>query len=221
MFIVLVLLFGATVTTVGVRDHRRLRSQRMPLLDDAARAVDDPVLSHGGDGFPKLSGLHTGSQIIAELIPDTMVVRRLPQLWLSVTLISPNKTLPAFGVLVRHSGNEFYALTPQFAERLEPARGFPNEVFVRGQGAGAQQLLDELREPLATLLADPHIKEVAITPKGLRIVRQAAEGRRGDHLLLRQANFDLSRVPPEDLTAIIDQLRGLEFAIMRQGVKAA
>ena len=53
------------------------------------------------------------------------------------------------------------------------------------------------------------MKEVAITERGLRIVRQAGEGKRGEHLLLRQAIFETAGVPREDLEHILDQLEQL------------
>ena len=61
---------------------------------------------------------------------------------------------------------------------------------MRGAGRNPQALLDRMAPTLGAILADPRIKEIAVTPKGLRLVRQAGEGRRGEHLLLRQAVFD-------------------------------
>lgn len=208
--------FGVVVAAVAVRDHRRLRASRAGLLDDAASALEAASIVHGGDDFPRLRGRFGGYDVHADLIPDTMVVRRLPQLWLSVTLLAPNEGLPGFGVLVRYAGNEFYALTTEFAHRLERPSGFPHEVLIRAQRPQAQSLLDTVQVPLAKLLADPCIKEIAVTAKGLRIVRQAAEGRRGEHLLLRQAIFDLASVPGEDLIGLLLELSNLHRAILLQ-----
>ena len=60
---------------------------------------------------------------------------------------------------------------------------------------------------LSDVLADPRIKEVAVTPRGLRIIRQAAEGKRGDHLLLRQSVFENATVPQRDLARVLDHLQ--------------
>jgi hypothetical protein len=194
----------------------------MSLLNEAAAALDTPKISHGGDGFPSLRGNSNGFDVHADLVPDTMVVRRLPQLWLSVTLLAPNRGLPGLGVLVRHAGNEFYSLTTEFNHRLEWQIGFPKEVLIRGERPEAQDLLNELRQPLAKLLSDPQVKEVAITAKGLRIVRQAAEGRRGDHLLMRQATFDTAGIPLGELQSVLAELHALHLAIsQRTGARAA
>jgi hypothetical protein len=214
--VLLVLMMVSVLAAISVRDHRRLRASRTSLFDDAAAALDTPKITHGGDGFPKLRGRYNGFEVHADLIPDTMVVRRLPQLWLSVTLLAPDRGLPGFGVLVRYAGNEFYSLTTEFKHRLEPPPGLPREVLIRAEKPEAQSLLDELRQPLARLLSDPQVKEVAITAKGLRIVRQAAEGRRGDHLLLRQATFDTAGIALGELQTVLAELNTLQFAISKR-----
>ena len=211
--VVLVLVMASVLAAVTVRDHKRLRVSRTSLFNAAAAALDKPKITYCGDGFPKLRGRCNGFEVHADLIPDTMVVRRLPQLWLSVTLLAPDRELPGMGVLVRYAGNEFYSLTTEFKHRLEPPPGLPREVLIRAAKPEAQSLLDELRQPLARLLSDPHVKEVAITAKGLRIVRQAAEGRRGDHLLLRQASFDTTSIPLGEFQAVLTELQALHLAV--------
>jgi hypothetical protein len=161
--------------------------------------LDRARITHGGDDFPRLVGSHGGRAIHVDLVPDTMTIRRLPQLWLSVTMLDARPALPGLSVLVRQTGNEFYALTDDFERRLEAPAGFPDEVMIRAADTRAQA----------------RVKEIAITAKGLRIVRQAGEGRRGEHLLLRQAIFDAAAVPASDLEAALSALDALRAAIAR------
>ena len=192
------------------------------MFDSAAVALDAASIVHGGDGFPRLRGRYRGFEVQADLIPDTMVVRRLPQLWLSVTLLAPNPDVPAFAMLVRYAGNEFYSLAAEFACRLEPPSGFPAEVLIRAERPEAQAILDSLQAPLIKLLSDARIKEVAITSKGLRIIRQAAEGLRGEHLILRQAVFDTPGVSSADLNDLLNALAGLHALLsQRSSARAA
>ncbi len=198
----------AAVTYVGMRDHRAAKAARRGVLDHCFPALDAAQLSHAADGFPRLAGRHHGRAVRVDLICDTMTIRRLPQLWMSTTLIDANADLPGFAVLVRPAGTEFYSLTSRFTHRLETPVGFPDEVLIRGD-AEAEPLLHELREIIAGVLADPRVKEVAVTPRGLRIVRQAGEGKRGDHLLLRQSVFENASVPRRDLSTVLDQLQAV------------
>lgn len=210
-FVSIVVAAGAASVVAGlaVRDHRRARANRRSLLDHCSSILSNARTDFGGDGFPCVTGLHAGCKVRAALIPDTMTIRRLPQLWLSVTRTQSLPVTDSLAVLVRPSGNDFYSLTESLGTTLTPSPDLPWEVLVRGSGTHAQELLYHLAGTIGKVLADPRVKEVAVTPKGLRIVRQTAEGRRGEHLLLRQAVFDNASVPAHDfeqLLAALDML---------------
>ena len=202
----------AAVILVSYREHRGMLAARRCLLDGCAGILDRAQLTHGDDGFPRLVGNHDGRAVRIDLIPDTMTIRRLPQLWLSVSLLDRCPGVPGLAVLVRPTGNEFYSLNSHFAHRYEPPSGLPAEVSIRGD-RGAGRLLAELNEALGAILADPRVKEVAITERGLRIVRQAGEGKRGEHLLLRQALFERANVSRTDLESILQPLETLRAIV--------
>lgn len=212
----------AAVVIVGVREHRMLRTSRRNLLDGCRDTLEDGRIRHGHDDFPGLTGKWHGRDVHVRLIPDTMTIRRLPQLWLSVTLMTPMPRRGGFAALVRHTGYEFYGMISHFEQRLEPPPGLPPEIVIRGQDSTAQGLLDAMAVPLAEIFSDPHVKEIAITAKGLRIIRQAGEGRRGEHLLLRQAIFDGAEVTEDDVRKALSQLDALRDAIrIETGAHAA
>lgn len=207
------LAFAGAVGALTMREHRLLRGTRRSLLDPCAGVLDGAEIRHGGDGFPSLAGLRRGRRVHVEMIPDTIVPRRLPQLWVSVTLLDTLAEIPSLAVLVRPAGYEFYSLTSSLTYPLDAPEALPQEVLVRGSDARAEQLLRQLAPQLAASLADPRVKEIAMTGKGMRIVSQAAEGRRGEHLLLRQAVFDGASVPARDLVRLLEQLEMLRGAI--------
>lgn len=186
----------------------------MRLLDGCNSVLDDFNLTVGGDGFPRLRGRRGARAVQVDLIPDTMTIRRLPQLWLSVTLLDRLPVDGDFAVLVRPSGCDFYSLTENLPHRVAPPAEFPWEVLIRASGARAEALVERLAKPVAALLADPHVKEVGVTAKGLRIVRQAGEGRRGEHLLLRQAVFDDAEILVTDLETILGKLESLRDKVV-------
>jgi hypothetical protein len=203
----------AYIAWLSTRANARIRAARRALFDQAKSVVDDAELSFGADDLPRLSGRHRGRKVLADLIPDTMTIRRLPQLWLSVTLLDKMPGVRGFTMVVRYAGTEFYSLINSFTEQLDAPAGFPGEILIRGTDATAQADLNALAAPLAAILADPRVKEIAVTTNGLRIVRQAAEGRKGEHLLLRQAMFDDADVPAADLQHILLSLDQLSAAI--------
>jgi hypothetical protein len=194
-FVFALIAFGAMLATLALREHRRALAARRSLLDCCRGVLDDEWLTAGGDGFPVLEGRAHGRQIKATLIPDTMVVRRLPQLWLSVTLKQRIPISPTLSILARHTGCEFYASTLDLPRRIDPPAVFPLDVLIRGDGERASMLCQQLAPTLAQMLKDARVKEIILAPGGVRIVRQVAEGRRGEHLLLRQAVFDVREIP--------------------------
>jgi hypothetical protein len=210
-------LVGASAT----REHRQVRNLRRSLLDRCANTLDRHEIRHGGDGFPRLAGDFHGRRVVAELFPDTMVIRRLPQLWLSITLLDTLGDIPSLAVLVRPAGYEFYSLTSRLSCTLDAPAALPSEVLVRGSDARADRLLWQLTPYLTASLMDPRVKEIAITSKGLRIIVQAGEGRRGEHLLLRQAVFDDAAVPARELANRLTELETLRSAIDVPQWKAA
>ncbi len=204
----------ALLAGVAGMERRRIRSSRRKLLDACLRLFEEARLEHGEDGFPRLRGRIGGSRVVVELIPDMMTIRRLPQLWMSVTLTEPVPVESGFAVLVRPSGADFFSLTEHFHATLRVPDGFPETSLVRGQSPGATKVLAAVAPLVATLLADPKVKEVAVTPNGVRAIRQVAEGRRGDYLLLRQSAFELERVEPGVMLDLADFLLTLRAALV-------
>lgn len=211
--ILIALGIALAVGALGFREHRTLRAARRGLLDECADVLAEARLDYGGDDFPRLSGRRHDRAVRVELIPDTMTIRRLPQLWLSVTVLEKLPAVGGLAILARPAGTEFYSLTASFHRRLAPPVGFPAEVLMRGADANSQRLLDHLAVPLGAILTDPRVKEIAVTWKGLRIIRQAGEGRRGEHLLLRQAMFDRANVSAGDLEGVLASIETLRAAV--------
>jgi len=199
----------AALTFVGMREHAAHKASRRRLLSRCEGLLDASRLTIGSDGFPRLAGQSRGREVLVELILDTMTIRRLPQLWLSVTLLDRAPRLPGLALLVRPSGNDYYSLTNIFSHPLAAPAGFPAEIIVRGESADAAAVLACLAESLRALFSDPRIKEVAITANGLRVIRQTGEGKRGEHLLLRQAVFEDAEVSREDLAAMLAPLHAM------------
>lgn len=206
----------AAVLWVGQREHRALQRSRQCLFDGCEGILAQEQLTFGADNFPRLDGKCDGRPVRAELIPDTMTIRRLPQLWLSASLLERNAGTPGLDILVRPTGNEFYALSDRFPCRFETPADFPAEALIRGDH-GAGPLLDKLQPTLAAILADARVKEIAVTNRGVRIVRQVGEGKRGEHLLLRQAHFEDAMVRRSAFHAVLTQLQSLGAIVSAYG----
>lgn len=205
---------AVAIAILAVREARNLRASRSTILDAVTPLFSDGQLTFDDAGFPSLTGSLDGRHMRVELIPDTMTIRRLPQLWLSITDVCD---LPIAGqgvaMLIRPSGADYYSLTERMTERLDVPPGFPWETLIKGESAASKNTLDRVDKTAARLFADPRLKEIAVTARGVRMIRQLAEGKRGDHLLLRQSAFTSAQVTPRDVTELAAGLNDLRAAL--------
>jgi hypothetical protein len=202
---------GVTALAFLARGQRRLVTGRRERIVDSVREVfDTATFSTDGAGIPTIDGVYRKRRVKIDFIPDNMTVRRLPQLWVSVTALKP-LAAPHQGVsvLVRPSGADFFSLTSSMHTHFDPPSGFPWECLVRGQSELARNTLMRMAPAAANILSDAKVKELAITDRGARVVYQLAEGRRGQHLLLRQCDFDEARLEPPLLERLIGDLDAL------------
>ncbi|GAB6845233.1 hypothetical protein HNR00_004800 [Methylorubrum rhodinum] len=199
------------------RQGRRAAAWRAGLLSGCTALFGAPRLGRDRAGFATLDAVRDGMPVAVRLIPEALVHRRLPQLWLSVSLRCPLPVSATLDVLRRPAGVEFYA-PADLPLRLDPPPGWPADTLVRGTG-GADVLLRQAEPIIAKILADPRVKEVLVTPRGVRLVVQAAEGARGAYLLLRGSRFDLDGIPPALLDETFAGLHRLARALSQNPEK--
>lgn len=203
----------AIIALVAAREHARVVGARRTLLDRCALLLSNAKIKHGGDGFPMLEGRHHGKFLRAELVPDTMTIRRLPQLWLKLTRIEVRPDLPEFSFLVRPNGTEFYSLTSAHPVVLEPPADITADVIAKGSHHASRQTLASCAPILRRIFSDSRMKEVAVTDRGLRLIWQADEGTRGEHLLFRQCRFEDATVDPTIFAALLSTFDDLSSSL--------
>jgi hypothetical protein len=206
---------AAGIYAMARRDHQAALAARARLLDPVAELFSDPAVRIGGDGFPVLTGQWRDRRAAkVELIPDTLVTRRLPQLWLVVTLSETSKRArPSFGALARPTGAEFYSRVEELPERIEPPPGLDDSIMIRGSAPFGLIHAERTGEALRQIFSDKRVKEVLVTPGAARIVRQASEGERGAHVLLRQARFPIAAIDPAMVLTAIEEADAMSAAL--------
>jgi hypothetical protein len=213
LFLILSLAACALLAVLATREHRKTMTRRHRLLDEAAAVLKTPRFGLSADHHHVVSGvLEDGTRVTLDVITDTMVTRRLPQLWLRVTLQDGVTQLwPAIGVLARPTGSEYYSAVHGLNEWLTPPMA-QVPLLMRGSADARDEQWQPLRQGLAGLVGDPRLKEAVVTPRMIRVVVQAAEGERSAHLLLRQARFAVDTVPERTIRQALDlatELRSL------------
>ncbi len=209
-FVIFAVASIAWLVARALQDHRSALATRRGLLDSVAGMFGDAKISLAPDSFPVLRAhMPDGRPIKVQLIADTLVFRRLPQLWLQVTLgETAVRARPSIGALARPTGAEFYSTVHDLPQWIEPPHtGAP--LLMRGDGRASAQQLERVSVLFRSLFSDPAVKEATVTPRGVRLIRQAAQGERGSHLLLRQTRFPIAAVSRELVQAAISEAEAL------------
>ncbi|MFT3973208.1 MAG: hypothetical protein QM699_07095 [Amaricoccus sp.] len=198
------------------REARALRRGRAACLDTALPLLAAPRVVLDPAGFPRIAGRVGGRRIEVRAMPDALTFRKLPALWLLATLTEPQPLRGECRIVVRPSGFEpFSTFAALPAEAALPA-GFPAEAVLRAEDPGLLPPASFLAG-LAPLFADVRLKEVVLSPNGIRLVRLVDEAPRGRYLLFREADLGRAPVPEAALRASLGTL----LALARQLAEAS
>lgn len=151
-------------------------------------------------GFPRLTAETDGAAFDLQAIPDSLTFRKLPALWVMVTLPAPMPVKATLDIMARPAGNEPFSHFATLPQSLPSPSNLPEGTGVRSDNAGAVPPLD-LIAPHLGIFADPKVKELVISPKGLRLVILADEAERGRYLIFRDLEvgktpLSRARIPP-------------------------
>lgn len=174
------------------RDQQLARRRRGEFFADCVSVLDRPEIAIDDFGYPRLTGWFDGALVRADVVVDCLGLRKLPSLWLRMTIEAPVATGAVLDVMMRPSGAEFFSPFASLLHRLDTPADWPERAVVHTDNPDRLPP-PELLAPHVSALAEPKAKELIIAPKGVRIVWQADEAQRSDYLLLRQARFDVVR----------------------------
>ena len=159
-------------------------------------------------GFPRMTGRRDGLSYDLQAIPDTLTFRKLPALWVLVTLPGTLPVAATLDLMARPSGNEPFTRFAGLPHSLPTPADLPAHLAIRSDDASRVPPQDLILRH-ARIFDDPAVKELVISPKGLRIVLLAEEADRGRYLLFREAEMGRTPLAPSRLMPILDRLAAL------------
>lgn len=205
-------LIWALVIAMGLGIALRLRGQsaarlalRGQYFADVAGLFDAPLIATAPTGFPRLSGRHQGALFDLQVVPDTLTYRKLPALWLLVTLAEPTAARATLDVMLRPRGVEPFSNFRDLPHQITLPAGFPEDCAIRSDAPEAAPPADLVLDHLARLSPDL-LKELVIAPKGLRLVWLAEEADRTRYLAFRDAEMGRCPLPAALLQPLLDAL---------------
>jgi len=193
------------VLTRNIMDSRERAARRAAFLDDVQTLFSGGLKKVSADGFPRLSGTYRGLTFDIQVVPDTLNFRKLPSLWLLVTLPEPLPVRATFDLMMRPRGVELFSKHTDLPVQMAADPAFPHDCSVR---TDAPEFLPRRQLLLkhTAILENPYAKELLISPKGLRIVWLAEEANRGNYLLFRDSEMGLSPFPSANAKPLLDYL---------------
>lgn len=192
------------------KDARREKSRRGQALAGCRGIFEDERLAHDPAGFPVLTGRFRGHPAELRLVADTIQMRKLPILWLLVTLGRPLPVPGTLDLMVRATNADFYSPHSELPDAILLPGGWPETLSIRSDSAADMAgPLGRLELSVDRLRADDRAKEILVTPRGVRLVWRASESERGHYLLTRQPKFDFSALTAGAARSLLDWADGL------------
>ena len=194
------------------RGLRGRTAARAGYLDLCLPLFAAPVTGVADTGFARVSGLYRGQMFDVQVVPDSLSVRKLPCLWLLVTVVAPLAVAGRFDVMLRATGTETFSKFGDLPGQIAVPGGFPDGCSIRTDTAAAMPAADIVGRYMAGL-DDARLKEVVLAPTGARLVWLAEEADRGRYLLFRDAEMGAVALQPAVLQTLMDGLAGLWTAV--------
>jgi hypothetical protein len=192
------------LTLMQRRNRGDLKERRASLFAAAYGILDTYRITQAGIDYPAMQATYRGHAFHVDVVVDTLTFRKLPVLWLRVSLLAPLPGMATFDILVRSQNVEFYSPSAELPHRLEPRPGWPADAMVRTDNQGRLPDLAVLDRHVG-MFQEPPVKELLITPKGVRIVRMLEQAKRAEYLVTRQAEFENAQVTAELLRDLMDR----------------
>ena len=211
---------GLALAAVGLwLAYRLVRESRARTLSRASYFDAVKPLFDGGEtrvqptGFPRMTGCRAGLAFDLQAIPDTLTFRKLPALWVLVTLPEPLPLDATLDLMARPSGNEPFTRFADLPQSLPTPADLPKDIAIRSDDATRIPPPD-LIAAHAGIFADPRVKELVLSPKGLRIVILAEEADRGRYLIFREAEMGRTPLPASRLEPLLDRLAAIRKDVL-------
>lgn len=213
---------GAVMLAAKARAEGASRTTgRAAYFDDCAPLLTTPRIARGTAGFPRLGGAFDGIAADLQAMPDTLTLRKLPALWVMVTLLAPLPLWATLNVMIRPTGVEPFSKFSTLPNQITPPPGFPVDCAIRTDAPDALPSKAVL-QPFVSVFDDAAVKELVVSPKGLRITFLAEEADRGRYLIFRDAEMGKTKLNPSRVAPVLARLAGFagDICAANQGAAA-
>lgn len=195
-------------------DRERRRREPLRFYARAVGLLDQAELQTTGSvGYPRLVGRYHNLPVQVLPVIDTLPTRRLPALWLLVTVQSTLPTSARLDLMMRPNAPTTFSNFDLLPVTIQTPSGFPEYCVLRTDDP-QHVMSPDIVAPHLDVFENPRAKELLITPNGIRLVWLIAEADRARYGVFRQADFGDTDLDPNLLQDLLDRLLALRRAIL-------
>ena len=188
------------------------RQRQIPnrLFAEVAALFTDPAIKLGESlGSHVLTGIYDNHQFEIKTITDTLNTRKLPSLWLMITLKSPIPIKHTLDMMLRPAGPSTFSNFDFLPFIIVAPSGFPEQAVLHSDEDHSPFDLNLLKH-LLSFFKNPRAKEFLATPNGLRFVTQLGEAERARYLVAREARFESTTIDANETKHALELLLALK-----------
>lgn len=209
----LAILLAALLVRQLMTAARRRRDEPERLFSEVRTVLENAAISPAATaGVHELTGRYQGRAVQVKLIADTLAVRKLPTLWLMVTLPDPVPVDATLDLMMRPTGPTSFSNFDHLPFSVAAPPDFPEHAVIHSDDP-ARMLPPHILAGHLEPFHGPRAKELLVSPKGLRIVSLMAEADRARYGVFRQADFGEAVLDPGQLRDSLDLLIALRADI--------
>ena len=215
--ILLAAIFGATALWLAwttVQAHKARKAARASYFRNVEPLFNKVATRIQPTGFARMTAHFDSAAFDLQAIPDSLTFRKLPALWVMLTLPEPMPVKATLDIMARPAGNEPFSHFANLPQSLPCPPSLPDGTALRSDDASGVPPLELIAAHLA-VFDDPKVKELVISPKGLRLVILADEAERGRFLIFRDAEVGTSPLPAVRMTPLISALIALRETLTK------
>ncbi len=195
------------------RDRTHAARRRARMFDLCLPLLGEPKLDERRGDFPLLTGQYRCETFTLEAFPDTVGYRKLPSLWMQVTLAAALPVHGTLDILARAQNIEFFSPSYELDIALPIPASWPQPMQFRSNTKNHGLDLTQVESAFGKMFSDNRIKELLITGRGLRVVYQLCQAEKSRYLVFRMAEFEEIMVSPDFLRPLMDDLLKLRDGI--------
>jgi hypothetical protein len=185
------------------RDAAIQKRQRGRFFAECLNLFQSYRVEQDGRAYPHLRGKYRDRTVTVEAIIDHLAWRKLPVLWVQVTVLQPTRYRGVLDLLARPTGAEYFSHAYNLDHHLDVPADWPQEALLCCDDPDAVVPLETL-SPYLAQLGDPKFKELVVTPKGVRLVWRVDQASRAHYASFREIKFETASIGAELARHVLD-----------------